>query len=68
MLCGMLLMPILAQLTPALSLLPSGWRWQPHSGSRIHADQETIATKPNLSRQPTSITAHGRAATGDPAW
>jgi beta-lactamase regulating signal transducer with metallopeptidase domain len=25
---GMLLLPILAPLTPALSLLPSGWRWE----------------------------------------
>ena len=37
---AMLLLPVLAQLTPALSLLPSGWRWRPE----VVAQEQPVKT------------------------
>ena len=64
---GMLLLPVLAQLTPGLSLLPSGWRWEPRAviAQSSIASEKTIPAEPNTSRPPAH--ASPRDTTGEPA-
>ena len=47
-LCGMLLLPVLTQLTPGLSLLPSGWRWESRAviAQSSAPPEETIPAEP----------------------
>ena len=65
---GMLLLPILAPLTPALSLLPSGWRWESGPVIAQSIAQSSLAPKKTILAEPEFLdNAAPRAKTDEPS-